>query len=311
MTSPADSGKSTSSSSARRDTPSPRSGAARASAKGASPRKKSAAGKQASQDSKAARSKAAGSKATGAKAAGSKTPGRSAASRTKTVRPKKKNAAAKPAGPTVYASDVVAGVARADTGSRGSSVLPSSMDQPVAEALQLSPIEPDLPMEHRPAQVLRQAEEAFAMTGSWVVFYRTMIAPGGVVDQLYESPEARRYFETTSEFAELLEMVTAIRSQDDSGSTSQEPPRVITVRMPRSLHAATIREANELELTINAYCLTKLLQPANPRFTPLELGKRRGRRPGPQIAIQQVKVKSKSKSKSKSKAGTKSRSTKS
>ncbi|TWU15560.1 hypothetical protein [Allorhodopirellula heiligendammensis] len=148
-------------------------------------------------------------------------------------------------------------------------------------------------MEHRPAQVLRLAEEAFAMTGSWVVFYRTLLAPGGVVDQLYETPEARRYFETTREFAELLEMVTAIRSQDDSSSGTHEPTRMITIRVPRSLHAATIRESEELELSINAYCVTKLLQPANPRFTPLELGKRRGRRPGPQLTLTKSKVKSK------------------
>ena len=129
------------------------------------------------------------------------------------------------------------------------------------------------------------------MTGSWVVFYRTMLAPGGIVDQIFDTKEARRYFETTAEFAELLEMVTAIRSQDDSSTNAHEPSRVITVRMPRSMHEATIREAEELELSINAYCLTKLLQAANPRFTPLESGKRRGRRPGPQVTMTKVKIK--------------------
>ncbi|MCM2372792.1 hypothetical protein [Aporhodopirellula aestuarii] len=196
-------------------------------------------------------------------------------------------------GPPVYASDVVVAKSVEESGKKEASVLPEVLGGPQQDELQLSPIEADLPIQHRPAQVLKLAEEAFAKTGSWVVFYRTMLAPGGVVDQLYEDAESRRYFETTPEFAELLEMLTAMRSQDESSAGTHEPTRVITIRIPRSMHEATIREANELELSINAYCVTKLLQPANARFTPLESGKRRGRRPGPQITLQKVKVKSK------------------
>lgn len=215
---------------------------------------------------------------------------------TKPARTRKKKAADKPAGPAVYASDLVASAATRATAAKSTSALIASTNTTPPAPLALPPIEADLPLEHRAAQVLRMAEEAFALTGSWVVFYRTMLAPGGVVDQLYTNSVARRYFETTREFAELLEMVTAIRSQDDSGSGTHEPTRMITIRVPRSLHAATIRESEELELSINAYCVTKLLQPANPRFTPLELGKRRGRRAGPQMTLTKIKVKSKKKS---------------
>ncbi len=213
---------------------------------------------------------------------------------------RKKRSPATPDGPAVYASDVRAGATVARPSEGSASTLPDRVENGGYDVLELSPIESDLPMEHRPAQVLRLAEEAFAMTGSWVVFYRTMLAPGGVVHQLYDNPTSRRYFETTREFAELLEMVTAIRSQDDSSSGTHEPTRMVTIRVPRSLHEATIQEAKELELSINAYCVTKLLQPANPRFTPLELGKRRGRRAGPQMTLKKVKVKTKSKRRPKS-----------
>lgn len=177
------------------------------------------------------------------------------------------------AGPPVYASDVIA-MAEAEGG-----------------ALSLPEVPGNVPMQDRPGLILRMAEEAFAKTGSWVVFYRAMLAPGGIVDQLYDGPEARRYFETTDEFADLLEMVAAVRSQDDSKSNAFEPERVITVRLPRSMHESVVREAEELELSINSYCLTKLLQPAGARFTPVESGKRRGRRPGPQVTFERVKVK--------------------
>ena len=172
---------------------------------------------------------------------------------------------------------------------------PSPTDRiqtPASDSLELTSIPSDVPMEDRPGLVLRMAEEVFSKTGSWVVFYREMMAPGGIVDQLYETGEARRYFEATDEFAELLEMVTSIRSQDDSKTGTYEPERVITVRLPRSMHEGVVREAKELELSINKYCLTKLLQPANSRFTPIETGARRGRRPGPQITLERVKISS-------------------
>jgi len=154
----------------------------------------------------------------------------------------------------------------------------------------LGTIGTDLPMEQRPEEVLRVAREAFAKTGSWVVFYRWMLSPGGVVDQLYPTRAMRQYFETTEAFAELLEMVTSIRSQDDSKAGAYEPERMITVRLPRSMHDAVIRDAEALDLSINKYCLTKLLQPTNKRFTPLEPGTRRGRRPGPQIVVSRIQT---------------------
>ena len=58
--------------------------------------------------------------------------------------------------------------------------------------------------------------EAFSKTGSWVIFYREMLGrrrhrPKPVADN-----DEMRYFETTPEFAELQEMVAAVRSQDTS-----------------------------------------------------------------------------------------------
>ena len=204
----------------------------------------------------------------------------------------------------VYASDVVAMAKQqkrkqkssSDSASSASTaILPDRTDALEGEPLGLSELPSDVPMESRPAMVLKMAEEAFAKTGSWVIFYREMLGCDGVVSKLYETKEARRYFESTPEFAELLEMVAAIRSQDDAKSGTHEPVRVITVRMPRSMHEATKREAAELELSINDYCLTKLLQPADARCTPVESGKRRGRRPGPQVTVERVKIQDESK----------------
>ena len=108
-----------------------------------------------------------------------------------------------------------------------------------------------LPLEQRGQEVLRLAQVAFAQTGTWVVFYREMLGANGVVRQLYSTPEEMRYFEDSSDFAELQEMVAAMRSQDASKGDATEPERMITIRLPKSLHDALRIESEEMNLSIN------------------------------------------------------------
>lgn len=148
--------------------------------------------------------------------------------------------------------------------------------------LNLSPPSEDLPTEIRGREVLKVAQEAFAKTGSWVVFYRELLGPEGVVRQMFPSAEQIRQFEASREFAELQEMVAALRSQDPSKGDATEPERMITIRLPKSLHDALKEEADEMNLSINKLCISKLLQRIESRFIPIQQGRRRGRRPGPQ-----------------------------
>ncbi|EMB19081.1 hypothetical protein [Rhodopirellula europaea] len=186
--------------------------------------------------------------------------------------------------PAVYASDLAR-----PTGSTSSSTKTKAPSVAAATSpIKLSPFDPDMPYEDRPEMVLKLAAEAFAQTGSWVVFYREIMGCDGVVWKLFPEAPQRRHFESSPEFAELLEIMTSIRSQDNSKTSLHEPERMITVRLPRSMHSTAVKEASELGLSINSYCLTKLLQPINKRFTPLEAGPRRGRRPGPQIQVEKT-----------------------
>ena len=109
-----------------------------------------------------------------------------------------------------------------------------------------------------------------------------MLGADGVVRRLFPDNDEMRYFETTSEFAELQEMIAAVRSQDSSKGDSAEPERMITIRLPKSLHDSLRFEADSLKLSINKLCISKLLQRIESRFVPVQQGRRRGRRPGPQ-----------------------------
>jgi predicted HicB family RNase H-like nuclease len=148
--------------------------------------------------------------------------------------------------------------------------------------LQLSAVDPSDSYDGRCRQTLLLAEEAFAKTGSWVIFFREILGIGGIVQQLFSDPDEFKQFTAGPEYATLHEMLAAIRSQDQSKSDAAEPERMITIRIPRSLHELLQEESKASGLSINKLAISKLLWPANPRFIPEQQGRRRGRRPGPQ-----------------------------
>ncbi len=166
----------------------------------------------------------------------------------------------------------------ADTAAPSSLRYASDPDPTIAESstpgLRLPPPNCELPATDRGREVMRLAQEAFAQTGNWVVFYRELLGVGGVVRSLFPDQEELRLFEQSAEFAELQEMVAAMRSQDNSKADSTEPERMITIRLPKSLHDTLKAESEESNLSINKLCISKLLQPIEGRFTPIQQGRR-------------------------------------
>ncbi len=131
-------------------------------------------------------------------------------------------------------------------------------------------------------QILKLAGDAFAQTGSWVVFYRAVLGPDGVARRTFPTEATFEAFERMPQHGELQEMLAAMRSQDTSKGDSIEPEKMITIRLPESLHRALTNESNAMALSINKLCISKLLQPVEGRYVPVQQGRRRGRKPGPQ-----------------------------
>ncbi len=128
------------------------------------------------------------------------------------------------------------------------------------------------------------AMEVFAQTGSWVVFFREMLGATGVCTKLFPTPEERRYFESTEVYAELQEIIAVLRGQDPDKADAAEPEKVVTIRLPISLHQTLASEAETLNLSVNKLCISKLLQRIDRRFIPDQRGKVPGRKPGPQLS---------------------------
>ena len=112
------------------------------------------------------------------------------------------------------------------------------------------------------AQDIRTAASSlYERRPNWVTFYREILGVNGLVRQLYSTPEAIAEFERSDTYHEIHRMLTALRKgKATAADEDAEPTRVITVRMPRSLHESLQEEAHEHRTSINKLCISKLVQ---------------------------------------------------
>jgi predicted HicB family RNase H-like nuclease len=109
-------------------------------------------------------------------------------------------------------------------------------------------------------EVKRTAEQLFDQGPDWVTFYREVFGMRGIVRQAFPSRDLLAEFEQTEAYHELQLLLTKLRQQGPVALDEEEPTRVITVRLPKSLHEALRTEAHEHQTSMNKLCISKLLQ---------------------------------------------------
>jgi hypothetical protein len=137
-----------------------------------------------------------------------------------------------------------------------------------------------LPAAMRRRLVVETATELFGVAPTWTAFYRETLGGDGVARALFPNEDEARDYESSSEHSKVLEMLTVLRSRDLPENDPHEPQRMITVRIPKSLHDAICAEANSLAVSVNKLCISRMLQKVDPAMIPSSTQKRRGRRPG-------------------------------
>jgi predicted HicB family RNase H-like nuclease len=110
------------------------------------------------------------------------------------------------------------------------------------------------------ADVKRIAEQLFAEVPDWVTFYREVLGLRGLLRHSFPTREMLAEFEQTEAHQEILRMLTKLRERELGEPHNAEPTRVITVRLPKSLHEALRVEAHEHRTSMNKLCISKLLQ---------------------------------------------------
>ncbi|MFN7290765.1 MAG: hypothetical protein ACK5YR_13980 [Pirellula sp.] len=132
----------------------------------------------------------------------------------------------------------------------------------------------------RGASVVSIAAELFGVAPTWTAFYREVLGSDGLMRTAVCDDDEYSEFECCDDHNKLLEMLTALRSRDLPENDPHEAQRMITVRIPKSLHDSICNEANRLAVSVNKLCISRLLQKVDRNMIPTSAQKRRGRRPG-------------------------------
>jgi predicted HicB family RNase H-like nuclease len=118
--------------------------------------------------------------------------------------------------------------------------------------------------------VKQAADELFCQQPAWITFYREILGLHGVVRHTFPTREMLAAFEQTQAYQDILEMLAKLRREGPSAMKGAEPTRVITVRLPKSLHEALRVEAHEHRTSMNKLCISKLLQFIDGQQVPAE-----------------------------------------
>ncbi len=111
----------------------------------------------------------------------------------------------------------------------------------------------------RSQRILAVARQLYQSNPDWVTFFREILGVGGAARSVFTNADFVA-FEKSPEFAEIQQMVNQLRNRKAAGASVNEPTRVITVRLPESLHEALKAEANDHHTSMNRLCISKLLQ---------------------------------------------------
>ena len=112
----------------------------------------------------------------------------------------------------------------------------------------------------RSQKVHQFAQNLFRSNPDSVTFFREVLGVAGAARKLFTTQQEYLAFENTEEYKRIQMMVSALRSRKGSGMNVDEPTKVITVRLPESLHEALKAEANDHSTSMNKLCISKLLQ---------------------------------------------------
>lgn len=128
------------------------------------------------------------------------------------------------------------------------------------------------PLAERFREVLQTATDLFERGPDWVTFFREVLGINGVVRRAFPDGTALATFERSGECSAIQQMLVKLREISplpvDNG---EEPTRVITVRLPKSVHEAIRTEALEREISMNKLCISKLLQVIDGPLVPAEV----------------------------------------
>lgn len=119
-------------------------------------------------------------------------------------------------------------------------------------------------------QVLTTARQLAERDLDWVTYFREVLGIDGVVRKAFPTFDELCEFEKSEEYASIQRMLVKLREKKGANDCDSEPTRVITVRLPKSMHEYLRTEAHDLRTSMNKLCISKLLQVVEQDMIPAE-----------------------------------------
>ncbi len=116
--------------------------------------------------------------------------------------------------------------------------------------------------------VLKVAEGLFGQGPDWITFFREVLGIDGVVRKAFPSLEELVEFEKSEQFDKIQQCLVKLREKRTVSDPENEPTRVITVRLPKSMHEYLRTEAHDLRTSMNKLCISKLLRLIDKELVP-------------------------------------------
>ncbi len=119
-------------------------------------------------------------------------------------------------------------------------------------------------------RTLVAATRLYELGVDWATFYRRILGSRGVVRELFSEIQHWEAFLETEAYTRIQEMMADLRQRAESNLKKRnskhskhrvhESNKMITIRLPASLHQTLMDEAEVLGTSMNQLCISKLVQ---------------------------------------------------
>lgn len=112
----------------------------------------------------------------------------------------------------------------------------------------------------RAGAVYSAARSLYETRPHWLDFFREVFGVRGLINEAFATSEEREAFAETMHHGDIQAMLRELReSESDGGSDDKEPTRVITLRVPSSVHHAIRQKAADRMMSMNKYLLSRIV----------------------------------------------------
>ncbi|HEY7157066.1 MAG TPA: toxin-antitoxin system HicB family antitoxin [Gemmataceae bacterium] len=110
-------------------------------------------------------------------------------------------------------------------------------------------------------QVLEFAQQRAARAADWIELSNALYGPGGQATELFPTESERTAFCRTEEYKQILALMNTLPNPPVKGFMEMVASAngAISVRLPRSVHAALLAEAKAEGVSLNQLCAAKLI----------------------------------------------------